>query len=127
MTERIETHALGPCYRVHRKLADAAALLSRRLAGVHDDADLLQLGASCMRIAADHALQAMEARQALRSWRECALAERQIRLGTFRLLRDGCIDNAVYDDLFRLATQAARIREDERLRARRQLLRLDIV
>lgn len=127
MTERIETHALGPCYRLHRKLADAAAVLSRRLAGLHEDADLLQLGASCMRIAADHALQSTDARHTLRSWRECALAERQIRLGVYRLLRDGCVENAVYDDLFRLAAQAARMREDERQRVRRQLLRLDIV
>jgi hypothetical protein len=127
MTERIETHALGPCYRLHRKLADAAAMLSRRLAGVHDDADLLQLGASCMRIAADHALQSTDARHTLRSWRECALAERQIRLGIYRLLREGCIDSGVYDELFQLAAQVARMREDERLRVRRQLLRIDIV
>ena len=127
MTERIETHALGPCYRLHRRLADAAAVLSRRLAGLFDDADLLHLGASCMRIAADRALQSQDARETLRSWRECALAERQIRLGTYRALKAGCIENDAYDELFRLAEQSRRIREEERLRVRRQLLRLDIV
>jgi hypothetical protein len=127
MTERFETRALAACFGLHRQLADAAVSLSRRLQSVHEDADLLRLGASCIHIAAQEALQASDPRQMLRSWRECALAEQQIRIATYRALRDGCIETRVYDDLFRLATKVARIREDERQRVRRQLHRLDLV
>lgn len=127
MTERFEMHALASCFAAHRKLSEAAAVLARRLATTHEDADLLRLGASCMHIAAQAALQSNDSRQTLRSWRECALAERQIRLATFSALRVGCIDNRTYDDIFRLAREAARIREDERQRLRRQLHHLGIV
>lgn len=127
MTESFEINALASCFAAHRRLFEAASTLSRRLAGVHDDADLLRLGGSCMRIAAHDALQARDPRQTLRSWRECALAERQVRLATFHALRDGCIEADVYDQIFELARKAARIREDERQRLRRQLLLLAIV
>jgi hypothetical protein len=127
MTRRFEEHALATCFAAHRRLFEAAVVLSRQLTGVHPDADLLQLGASCMRIAAHGALQANDPRQTLRSWREAALAERQIRLATFRALRDRCIETAVYDDIFRMATHAARIREDERQRLRRVLHQLSIM
>lgn len=127
MTQRFEVHALSACFGLHRQLADVAASLSRQLQNLHEDADLLRLGASCIRIAAQEALQASDPRQTLRSWRECALAEQQIRIATYRALRDGCIDKHVYDELFRLAAKVARVREDERLRVRRQLHQLDLV
>jgi hypothetical protein len=127
MTERLEPRRLGDCFGAHRQLADVASSLARRLMPLHDDADLLMLGANCLRMAAHSALQSSDERQALRSWRECSLAERQIRLATFRALRDGCIDASEYDDLFRLAARVARVREDERQRLRRQLQRLDLL
>jgi hypothetical protein len=127
MTERKELNLVGQCFQRHRALIDAAMLLHRRLATVHPDADLLRLGANCMRIAAHSALQSREVRQTLRDWKECALAERQIRLATYRALRDGAIDAKRYDEVFALARVAARTREDERQRLRRQLLRMDVV
>jgi hypothetical protein len=127
MTERIEMNLVGQCFRRHGALVEEALRLHREINAVHADADLLQLGASCMRIAAQEALQSHDPRQTLQSWRECALAERQIRLATFRALRDGCIDNRRYDELFALARLASRVREDERQRIRRQLHRMDIV
>jgi hypothetical protein len=127
MTERIEMNLVGQCFQRHRALVDAAMSLYRRLMTVHPDADLLRLGASCMRIAAHNALQSLDVRQTLRDWRECSLAERQIRLATYRALRDGVIDAKRYDEMFALARVAARTREDERQRLRRQLMRMDVV
>ena len=127
MTEQFELNLVGQCYQRHRALFEEAARLHLRIAATHEDADLLRLGANCMRIAAHHALQSDDLRQTLRHWRECALAERQIRMATFRALRDGVIDNEGYDQLFTLARTAARTREDERQRLRRQLLRMDVV
>jgi hypothetical protein len=80
-----------------------------------------------MQIGAQQALQARDPRAAMRSWRECYLGERQIRLLTYRALRDGCIDNKTYDVMFRLASRAARIREDERQRLRRKTLYLNLI
>jgi hypothetical protein len=127
MTERIDLNFVGQCFQRHRALVDEVMRLHGELAIAYEDADLLRMGANCMRLAAHAALQSHDPRQTLRSWRECALAERQIRLATFRALRAGCIDNRRYDKVFRLAGAAARIREDERQRVRRQLLRLDLV
>jgi hypothetical protein len=121
------TRPLGDCFGVHRKLYEAAENLARQLYGRHADSDLLQLGATCMRIASHDALQASDPRRAIRSWRECLLAERQIRMATFRALRDGCIRVAEYDQMFMLAMLATRIREDERQRLRRKLQYLDLV
>jgi hypothetical protein len=127
MTERFEEHALASCFAAHRTLFEAAAVLSRRLSTTTDDGYLMHLGASCMRIAAHCALQSHDSRETLRRWRECMLAERQIRLATYGALRSGGIDNATYDEIFGMARQAARIRENERQRLRRELQRLVIV
>lgn len=127
MTEAFEMHALASCFAAHRKLFEAAAVLSRRLSPTTDEGHLLQLGAGCMRIAAHDALASHDPRSTLRSWRECALAERQIRLATYRALRVGAIDNATYDQLFAMARETARIREHERQRLRRQLLALTLI
>ncbi len=126
ITQRFEEHALATCFAVHRKLFETAAALSRRLSTT-DDGHLLQLGAGCMRIAAHDALASHDPRSTLRSWRECTLAERQIRLATYRALRARLIDNATYDEIFGMAREAARIREHERQRLRRQLLTLAII
>ncbi|MDB4969140.1 MAG: hypothetical protein JWN44_4829 [Myxococcales bacterium] len=125
MTEALfNVHTAGNCFQAHRKLFEAAAVLARQLSTTFDDADLFQLGGVCMRIAAESALQTSDPKEALRRWQECTLAERQIRIATYRALRAGCIDNELYDGLFRLAKTAARVREDERLRLRWRLLRL---
>ncbi len=129
MTERIEldVHVLARCFAAHRALWETGAKLSRRLSTATDDGYLLHLGASCMRIAAENALASREPRDTLKSWRECALAERQIRLATYGALRSGSIDNATYDEVFVLAREAARIREHERQRLRQRLLRLAVI
>jgi hypothetical protein len=127
MTREIELHHAGSCYLRHRELIEAAATLYRKIATAHVDADLLRMGANCMSIASSAAMQSNDARQTLRNWRECALAERQIRIATYRALRDGCINKHRYDLMFDAATKAARVREDERQRLRRQLLRMDLV
>jgi len=122
MTEKIEpARATGNCFAAHRLLWEAAAALARRLSTSTDEGHLLHLGASCMRIASEQALQARTAWHALRSWRECILADRQIKLGIYRGLRRGTVDTGTYDDLFRLASQVALVREDERQRLRREL------
>ncbi|HXU68926.1 MAG TPA: hypothetical protein VN947_06330 [Polyangia bacterium] len=121
MTERIEIAAMGECFGAHRLLWQAAALLSRRLTTATDDGHLMHLGASCMRIAAEGALQARSSAEALRSWKECLLAERQIRLATCWALMRGAVDNGTYDDVFALSRRAALLREQERQRLRRAI------
>ena len=121
MTERIEIAAMADCFGAHRMLWQAAAALSRKLTTATEDGHLMHLGASCMRIAAEGALQAQSHTAALRSWRECLLAERQIKLATFWALRRGAVDNGIYDDLFALSRRAASLREEERQRLRRAI------
>ena len=125
--EVLLTRPLGDCFKTQQALVHAANELSRRLQNVHPEADLLRLGAMCIRLGAEQALQARDPQQAMRSWRECGLGERQIRVITYHALRDGCIDKKTYDRMFRLASLAARIREDERQRLRRKMQYLNIV
>jgi hypothetical protein len=127
MTEPKDLPFADRCFHRHRKLALAALQLHRELALIHDDADLFRLGATCMRIASQNALQGRDPQEVLRSWRECALAERQIRLATYRALKAGWIDNRRYDEMFHLARMTTRVREDERQRIRRQILRMGLV
>jgi hypothetical protein len=118
---------MGECFAAHRALWEAAAALSRRLSTSTDEGHLLHLGASCMRLAAEQALQARSGWEALRAWRDCTLADRQIKLAIYYALRRKTVDNGTYDDLFRLSRDVARIREDERQRLRRELNRQTIV
>ncbi|HEY2744677.1 MAG TPA: hypothetical protein VGL86_08640 [Polyangia bacterium] len=127
MTERIELTSMAHCFDAHRMLWQTAASLARRLGSTCDEGQLLHLGASCMRIAAEGALQARNAPEALRSWRECLLAERQIKLATYWALRRGAVDNGTYDDLFALARATACLREEERQRLRRQIQQQTLV
>ncbi len=127
MTERLEVSAMADCFAAHRTLWQAAAGLSRQLSTSTEDGYLMHLGASCMRIAAEKALQSNNAWQALRAWRECILAERQIKLATYLALRHGVLDNGTYDDLFAMSRTASRLREEERQRLRRELNRHAIV
>ncbi len=127
MTERIEARQTGDCFAAHRMLWEAAAALSRRLSTSTDEGHLLHLGASCMRLAAEQALQARSNWEALRCWRDCTLADRQIKLAIYYGLRRGTVDTGTYDDLFRLSRDVARIREDERQRLRRELNQRSIV
>jgi hypothetical protein len=121
MTERIEIATMGACFGAHRTLWQAAAALSRKLTTASEDGHLLHLGASCMRIASEQALQAGSRAEALRSWRECLLAERQIKKATCSALCRGAVQPGAYDDLFRLCRQAALLREAERQRLRREI------
>ena len=121
MTERIEIAAMSECFGAHRLLWQTAAALSRKLTTASDDGHLMHLGASCMRIAAEGALQARSLSEVLRCWRECLLAERQIKLATFMALRRGAVDKGTYDDVFALSQRAARLREAERQRVRREI------
>ena len=125
--EAVLTRPIGDVFKAQRALIHVARQLSRALTGVHPEADVLHLGASCMQIAIENTLKTKDPREVMRNWRECGLGEKQIRLITYRALRDGCIDNQTYDAVFRLASQAARIREDERQRQRRKMQYLDIV
>ena len=127
ITEKLEGHAVGECFAAHRTLWEEAAKLSRKLTTASDDGYLLQLGASCMRIAAENALNARSQWQALRSWRECILADRQIKIGIYLAMKRGAIDTGTYDAMFVLASNVARIREDERQRLRREINRNAIV
>jgi len=127
MTERIELRPTGECFAAHRALWEAAAALSRRLSTTSDEGHLLHLGASCMRLSAEQALQARSHWEALRAWRDCSLADRQIKLAIYFGLRNGTVDTGTYDDLFRLSRDVARIREDERQRLRRDLNQRTIV
>ena len=126
MTARIELNDSGRCFLRHRELIDATHELYRKIMTAHVDADLLRMGAACMHIASSAAMGSNDPRQTLQSWRECALAERQIRIATYRALRDGCINKHRYDLVFQTAARAARTREDERQRLRRQLLRMNL-
>ena len=126
MTARIELNESGRCFLRHRELIEASEELYRKIMTDHVDADLLRMGATCMHIASTSAMRSHDPRQTLQSWRECALAERQIRIATFRALRDGCISKHRYDTMFQTATRAARTREDERQRLRRQLWRMNL-
>jgi hypothetical protein len=127
MTERLEIHNLADCFAAHRALWEAAAALSRRLTTSSDEGYLLHLGASCMRIASENALAARSGYDALRAWRECILADRQIKLATYLSLKRGTVDNGTFDDIFAMARTASRIREEERQRLRRELNRQVIV
>jgi hypothetical protein len=126
-TERIEARATGDCFAAHRQLWEAAAMIAGRLRTTTQEGHVLHLGASCMRLAAEQALQARSAVEALRYWRECILADRQIRIGTYYGLKHGTVDAGSYDMLFALAGRVAKIREEERQRIRRQLLNGSIV
>lgn len=127
METALMTQPFGDCFKAQRTLVNAANELSRQLAGVHAEADLLRLGATCVQLGAERALQARDARIAIRSWHECSLGEKQIRIATYRALRDGCLETEIYDEMFRLCSWAARVREFERQRLRRRLQYLDIV
>ena len=122
MTERIEVNMTGECFGAHRQVWEAAAALARRLKTTTQEGSALQLGASCMRLASEQALAARNGVEALRSWRECLLADRQIRLGTYYGLKHRTIDVGSYDMLFGLANRATKMREEERQRIRRQLI-----
>ena len=125
-TQRIETRATAECFAAHRQLWEAAAEIARRLSTMTDEGHALHLGASCMRLSATQAFQARSGLDALRSWRECILADRQIKIGTYYGLRRGTLDTGSYDMLFGLASRVSKLREEERQRIRRELLNSSI-
>jgi hypothetical protein len=123
----MSTQPLHHCFAVHRELTIIASELARRLGAGFDDSDLLRLGASCVDIAAQHALAARDEREAIRSWAQCELGDRQIRAATYRALASGRIDNPEYDRTFGAAIVATRVRRDELLRLRRRLRALAVI
>ena len=130
MTERIETHALGECFAAHRALWEAAATQSRRLSTARRRRlDLcVSAPAACGIAAEQRAAVARRCARRVRSWRECILADRQIRCATYRALRDGTIDNARLRRHVRAGASRRRAcASDERQRLRRELRRLVIV
>jgi hypothetical protein len=105
-----------------RHMARMALELMRRLPSRAEELkDLLRLGASCIQIASEHAFGARNEHEAIRAWNECELGVRQIRSSTYRALRRGFITSQVYDQVFRIAAWATRLREDETLCLRRRL------
>lgn len=119
----METRPLHDCFAAHRTLSETAGALSRRLHGRDEDAsDLLRLGATCIRLAAESALAAGSEREAIYRWRQCGLGDTQIRAATYRALRRGFIDTATYDATLAASITATRIRTDELVRLRRRLL-----
>ena len=123
MTERFESRARRMLRSASRAVGSGASAVAR-LSTATDDGYLMHLGASCMRIAAENALQSHDARQTLRSWRECIAGRSadQARDVSARCAR-GAIGNGHYDDIFALAREASRLREHERQRLRRELRR----
>jgi hypothetical protein len=118
---------LSDCFAAQRRLFEAAHALARRVGRAsEEDADLLRMGGSCVRIAAERAIASRVERDAIAAWRECELGERQIRLATYRAMRRGCIGTTDYDALFVIAARASWSRRDEidRLRMRVQALSL---
>jgi hypothetical protein len=117
------TKPISDCFAAHRALIEAAIELSRRVGRrAEDEADLMRLGATCVRIASERALAARSDQEAIGGWRECDPGEKQIRFATYWAMRRGAIDVRDYDALFGAAIRAAHARKDEidRLRIRVQ-------
>jgi hypothetical protein len=122
------TRPMVDCFVAHRVLVEHAAGLSRRLErAATDESDLLRLGATCVRIAAEQALAAPDERRAIRAWNECERGERQIRSATYHAFRKGRLDRPAYDQTFGTASHAARARSGELLRLRRRLRQLAVI
>ncbi len=110
------------CLAAQRALVQGAKQLLMRLPfDAADAGDLLRLGAACVHFAAERAFMTHHEQEAVRSWKECDLGEKQIRRATFRALKAGHIQNADYDQLFHVANEANRIRQRELTRLRRSL------
>ncbi len=124
----VPTQPLAECYSLHLTLVDKATWLSMHLARERaDDADLLRLGATCVRIGAQQALATRDPREAIKGWAQCELGERQIRAATSRALAAQKIDNRIYDAVFRAASHATRSRGGELLRMRTELRQLAVI
>jgi hypothetical protein len=121
-----ETQPLFVCFQAHQYLHRQAAALLPRIAPRDDAADLLRLAIPCMRIGAEGALASRDEREAIHNWRNCGLAEAQIRKATYWAMRRGQIGPRDYDATFGAASRAARARfiEIERLRRRISLASL---
>ncbi len=110
------------CFEIHKQLGDHTAIVYRRLGTLSpDEADLLRLGASCLKSATYRAITAANEREAVRSWIETEVGECQIRSATYSALRKGQISNLDYDTIFALAASAFRVRQDELARLRRHM------
>jgi hypothetical protein len=118
----METRPLYLCYQAHQELVRRAGALLQRI-GRTDDADLMRLAASCIDLAARRALATRDDAEAIRSWRECALGEQQIRAATYWAMRRGRLHAREYDETFGAAASATRAREAEIDRLKRRMAR----
>ena len=126
--EELDASHAVECLAAHRRLAQAAHEVMRRLPlAAENQSDLLRLGASCVQIAAEQAFGSRGERDAILRWGECEIGEKQIRKATYHALRNGFIKNRDYDELFRVAAQAQRTRSDETQRLRRRLRQLAVI
>src|SRR5262249_21816131 len=103
------------CRWLHRRLCQTARSLASLLpVRARDDAERLRLAARWMSAAAERAWGTLDASEALRSWLECELSERQIRVASYRALCKLAMTNVDHAAVSEEASQASR--------ARRQLL-----
>jgi hypothetical protein len=119
----MQTQPLYDCFHAHQALIRQASALLKRISARDELADLMRLAASCVDIAARRALATRDQHEAIRSWRECALGEQQIRAATYWAMRRGHLDTRDYDETFGKAASAARARDAELERLTRQLAR----
>lgn len=116
----MQTQPLYACFQAHQELIRRTSALLQRIGPRDQDADLLRMAASCVDLAARRALATRNEAEAIRSWRECALGEQQIRAATYWAMRRGHIGTRDYDAAFGAAASAARAREAEIDRLKRQ-------
>lgn len=110
------------CFSLHRGLCEQARAVMRRLPFCARDArERLRRAICCMVVAGERALGARDESEALRSWLECELGERQIRVAAYRALRKRAIADADYEALFAVANQASRARRQVLVRLRRRM------
>jgi len=119
----METVPLQVCYQAHQDLIRKAGEILRSISPHDELTDVMRMAASYVDLAAKRALGARDRAVAIRSWRECALGEQQIRSATYWAMRRGHIRTRDYDETFGKAASAARAREAEIDRLKRQLAR----
>ncbi len=112
------------CFSLHLRLCEQTRSVIRLLPiSARAEAERLRLAVSCVLVAGERALGARDESEALRSWLECELSERQIRVATYRALRKRAITCADHEAVFAVANRASRARRQLLVRLRRRLRR----
>jgi len=120
--------ASADCLAAHRRLVKESLEIMRRLPlRAENITDLFRIGCSCLEVASQSAFAARSEAEALHYWEQAALGERQLRKATYHALREGHVNNAIYDRLFTIANLARRARHDEIVRVRRRLRQLALI